>query len=197
MEPLHLIATAICAYALGSVPFGLILARAFGLGDIREIGSGNIGATNVLRSGNKPAAALTLALDAGKGAAAVLAARALAGETAASVAGIFAFLGHLYPAQLGFRGGKGVATYLGALLALSLPAGMVACATWLATAAVFRFSSLAALAAILLAPVFVGIFLHWIGAAVMAAMSALTILKHRANIKRLRAGTEPKIGAGN
>lgn len=197
MEPLHLIATAICAYALGSVPFGLILARAFGLGDIREIGSGNIGATNVLRSGNKPAAALTLALDAGKGAAAVLAARALAGETAASVAGIFAFLGHLYPAQLGFRGGKGVATYLGALLALSLPAGMVACATWLATAAVFRFSSLAALAAVLLAPVFVGIFLHWIGAVVMAAMSALTILKHRANIKRLRAGTEPKIGAGN
>lgn len=197
MEPLHLIATAICAYALGSVPFGLILARAFGLGDIREIGSGNIGATNVLRSGNKPAAALTLALDAGKGAAAVLAARALAGESAASVAGIFAFLGHLYPAQLGFRGGKGVATYLGALLALSLPAGMVACATWLATAAVFRFSSLAALVAVLLAPVFVGIFLHWIGAAVMAAMSALTILKHRANIKRLRAGTEPKIGAGN
>ena len=197
MEPLHLIATAICAYALGSVPFGLILARAFGLGDIREIGSGNICATNVLRSGNKPAAALTLALDAGKGAAAVLAARALAGETAASVAGIFAFLGHLYPAQLGFRGGKGVATYLGALLALSLPAGMVACVTWLATATVFRFSSLAALAAILLAPVFVGIFLHWIGAAVMAAMSALTILKHRANIKRLRAGTEPKIGAGN
>lgn len=197
MEPLHLIATAICAYALGSVPFGLLLARAFGLGDIREIGSGNIGATNVLRSGNKPAAALTLALDAGKGAAAVLAARALAGETAASVAGIFSFLGHLYPAQLGFRGGKGVATYLGALLALSLPAGMVACATWLATAAVFRFSSLAALAAVLLAPVFVGIFLHWIGAAVMAAMSALTILKHRANIKRLRAGTEPKIGAGN
>lgn len=197
MEPLHLIATAICAYALGSVPFGLLLARAFGLGDIREIGSGNIGATNVLRSGNKPAAALTLALDAGKGAAAVLAAWTLGGETAASVAGIFAFLGHLYPAQLGFRGGKGVATYLGALLALSLPAGMVACATWLATAAVFRFSSLAALAAVLLAPVFVGIFLHWTGAAVMAAMSALTILKHRANIKRLRAGTEPKIGAGN
>lgn len=197
MEPLHLIVTAICAYALGSVPFGLILARAFGLGDIREIGSGNIGATNVLRSGSKPAAALTLALDAGKGAAAVLAARALAGETAASVAGLFAFLGHLYPAQLGFRGGKGVATYLGALLALSLPAGMAACATWLATAAVFRFSSLAALAAALLAPVFVDIFLHWVGAAVMAAMSALTILKHRANIKRLRAGTEPKIGARN
>lgn len=192
-----MIAAGLFAYALGSVPFGLILAKAFGLGDIREIGSGNIGATNVLRAGNKPAAALTLALDAGKGAAAVLTARALVGESAASLAGLFAFLGHLYPAHIGFRGGKGVATYLGALLALSLPAGMVACATWLATAAVFRFSSLAALAAILLAPVFAGIFLHWIGAAVMAAMSALTILKHRENIKRLRAGTEPKIGAGN
>ena len=197
MDTLHLIATALIAYALGSVPFGLILARAFGLGDIRKIGSGNIGATNVLRSGNKLAAALTLALDAGKGVAAVLAARALSGETAAGIACLFVFLGHLYPTQLGFKGGKGVATYLGALSALSFPAGMIACATWLATAAVFRFSSLAALASVVIAPVFVGILLDWIEAAIAAAMTVLTIHKHRANIVRLRDGTEPKIGAEN
>ncbi|MFN3147701.1 MAG: glycerol-3-phosphate 1-O-acyltransferase PlsY [Paracoccaceae bacterium] len=195
MDPITLIPTALLAYLLGSVPFGLVMARVFGLGDIRKIGSGNIGATNVLRTGNKPAAALTLIGDAGKGAAAVLIAREVAGESAAGIAGLFAMLGHCQSVFLGFRGGKGVATFLGTLLALSFPVGLAACATWAAVAAVFRISSLSAIVAALLAPVWALIFYHWHGAVLVALMTVLILVKHRENIARLRAGTEPKIGA--
>ena len=196
MDFLPTLLTAIAAYLLGSVPFGIVMARLFGLGDLRRIGSGNIGATNVLRTGNRPAAFLTLLGDAGKGAAAVLLARWLVGEGAAGIAGLFAMLGHLFPVYLGFKGGKGVATFLGTLLALSFPAGLAACATWLAVALVFRFSSLSALVAAALAPVYTAVLYHWHGAVVVAVMSALVIVKHRANIARLREGTEPRIGAG-
>ena len=195
MDPITLIPTALLAYLLGSVPFGLVMARVFGLGDIRKIGSGNIGATNVLRTGNKPAAALTLIGDAGKGAAAVLIARAVGGESAAGIAGLFAMLGHCQSVFLGFRGGKGVATFLGTLLALSFPLGAAACATWAAVAAVFRISSLSAIVAALLAPVWAVVFYHWHGAVLVALMTVLILVKHRENIARLRAGTEPRIGA--
>jgi glycerol-3-phosphate acyltransferase PlsY len=186
----------LAAYLVGSIPFGLLITRALGLGDLRGIGSGNIGATNVLRTGNRGAAAATLVLDAAKGAAAVLVARAIAGEAAALLAGFAAFLGHLYPVWLRFRGGKGVATFLGVLLALAWPVGLIACATWAATAAVTRISSLAALVAAATAPV----WLAWLGPPGSAfaglAMAALVFLRHRANVARLRAGTEPRIGAG-
>jgi len=188
------IITAIAAYILGSIPFGLVMAKLFGLGDIREIGSGNIGATNVLRTGNKPAAFLTLVLDAGKGAIAVLIARALFGEGAAGFAGLFAVLGHLFPLFLKFKGGKGVATFLGTLLALSFPAGLAACATWLMMAVFFRISSLSAIMAALLAPVFTFYFYHMHGAILVAVLSAVVIAKHHANIKRMLKGEEPKIG---
>ena len=147
------------------------MAKLFGLGDIRDIGSGNIGATNVLRTGNKPAAFLTLVLDAGKGAAVVLIARAVFGEGAAGFAGLFAVIGHLYPIFLRFKGGKGMATFLGTLLALSFPAGLAACATWLVFAAIFRISSLSAIGAAALAPVFTFYFYHIHGAILVAVMS--------------------------
>lgn len=186
---------AIAGYVLGSIPFGLVMAKLFGLGDIRQIGSGNIGATNVLRTGNKLAAFLTLVLDAGKGAIAVLIARALFGEGAAGFAGMFAVLGHLFPLFLRFKGGKGVATFLGTLLALSFPAGLAACATWLVMAAIFRISSLSAITAALLAPVYVYVFyLHIHGAYLVAVLSVIVIAKHHANIGRLLKGEEPKIG---
>lgn len=189
-----LLLTGIAAYLLGSVPFGLVIAHAFGLGDIRKVGSGNIGATNVLRTGNKLAALLTLLLDAGKGALAVLAARWMLGEDAAQIAGFGAFLGHCYPIYLGFRGGKGVATYLGTLLALAWPLGLLACATWLVTAAVTRISSLSALVAAALAPVW-ALVLGLPGLALaLVAMGALIFLRHRPNIRRLLAGQEPRIG---
>ncbi len=194
MEPVATLIVAVLAYLLGSVPFGIVMARVFGLGDLRQIGSGNIGATNVLRTGNRPAALLTLIGDAGKGAAAVVLARLWNGEGAAGVAALFAMLGHLYPVFLGFRGGKGVATFLGTLLALSFPAGIAACATWLATAAITRISSLSALVAAGLAPVYVVVFYHWHGAVVAGLMSVLVYLKHADNIRRLRAGAEPRIG---
>ena len=136
-----LILWAVIGYLLGSIPFGIVITRALGLGDLRKIGSGNIGATNVLRTGNKPAALATLLLDSGKGAIAVLLARALAGQDAALIAGAAAFLGHLYPVWLGFRGGKGVATFLGTLLALAWPVGLAACATWAVAAAIGRRQS--------------------------------------------------------
>ena len=186
--------TAICAYLLGSVPFGIVAARIFGLGNLREIGSGNIGATNVLRTGNKLAAFFTLVGDAGKGALAVVLARGLVGEDAAGVAALFALAGHLWPVFLGFRGGKGVATYLGTLLVLSFPVGALACLTWLVVAAIFRYSSLSAIVAAGLAPIYTLIFYHWHGTIVVAIMSALVIFKHRSNIQRLTAGEEPKIG---
>ncbi|MEL7115127.1 MAG: glycerol-3-phosphate 1-O-acyltransferase PlsY [Pseudomonadota bacterium] len=186
--------TAVLAYLLGSVPFGIVMARLFGLGDLREIGSGNIGATNVLRTGNKLAAALTLIGDAGKGALAVLIARFWFGEAEAGLAGLCALLGHLFPIFLGFKGGKGVATFLGTLLVLSFPVGALACSTWLAAAAAFRYSSLSALAAAALAPFYALSFYHWHGAVVVALMSVLVYIKHAGNIRRLLAGTEPKIG---
>jgi len=182
------------AYLIGSIPFGLVVTRLFGLGDIRQIGSGNIGTTNVLRTGNKLAAFLTLILDAGKGAVAVLTARAIFGEDSAGLAGLFAMIGHLYPVFLKFRGGKGVATFLGTLLALSWPVGIAACAVWLVTALVTRYSSLSALVASALAPVFTYFLYHQHGAILVLFLAALIFYKHAANIGRLMASTEPKIG---
>ncbi|MGA0715434.1 MAG: glycerol-3-phosphate 1-O-acyltransferase PlsY [Gemmobacter sp.] len=194
-SPVLFALVAIAGYLMGSVPFGILMARAFGLGDLRKVGSGNIGATNVLRTGNRTAAALTLGLDAAKGAAAVLIARAAGlAEDAAALAGLAAFLGHLFPVWIGFRGGKGVATFLGTLLALAPLAGVAACATWLVTAAVFRISSLAALVAAALAPLYM-LALGEGGALAAALMAALVYVRHGANIARLRAGTEPRIGA--
>jgi len=191
---MSMLIAAVAGYILGSIPFGLVMAKLFGLGDIRQIGSGNIGATNVLRTGNKLAAFLTLVLDAGKGAIAVLIARAVFGEGAAGVAGLFAVLGHLFPLFLRFKGGKGVATFLGTLLALSFPAGLAVCATWLIMAVIFRISSLSAIMAALLAPVFTFYFYHMHGAALVAVLSLVVIAKHHANIGRLLKGKEPKIG---
>jgi glycerol-3-phosphate acyltransferase PlsY len=182
------------AYLLGSVPFGIVMARLFGLGDLRKIGSGNIGATNVLRTGNKTAAALTLILDAAKGGIAVLIAREALGTDAAQVAGFAAFLGHCFPVFLGFHGGKGVATFLGTLLALAWPVGLAACATWAAVAALSRISSLSALVAAALSPVWALVLGHAEAAALMVALALLIGLRHEANIRRLLAGTEPRIG---
>ena len=185
---------AVAGYLLGSVPFGLVMARAFGLGDIRQIGSGNIGATNVLRTGNKLAAFLTLILDAGKGGIAVLAARSLFGEDAAQLAGFAAFLGHCFPVFLGFRGGKGVATFLGTLLALFWPAGLAACLTWAVVAGLFRISSLSALVAAASAPIWIAVLGLPQAILVSVLLAVLIFIRHRANITRLLAGEEPKIG---
>ncbi len=181
-------------YLLGSIPFGVLLTRALGLGDVRAIGSGNIGATNVLRTGSKGAALATLLLDGGKGAAAVLLARALAGEDAAQLAGAAAFLGHCFQVWLGFKGGKGVATFLGTLLAVAWPLGLAACATWAATAALTRISSLSALVAAILAPLWAPLLGRADAVLLTVALAALILVRHRANIARILAGTEPKIG---
>ncbi|MBF0094880.1 MAG: glycerol-3-phosphate 1-O-acyltransferase PlsY [Alphaproteobacteria bacterium] len=186
---------ALGGYLLGSVPFGLVLARLGGLGDIRAIGSGNIGATNVLRTGRKDLAAATLILDSGKGAAAALIAMALAGHQAALAAGLLAVVGHNFPVWLRFRGGKGVATTLGVLLATAWPVGVLACLTWAATAAVFRMSSLAALMALGLAPVFAWFLATPGHVVVFALLAGLGFARHHANIRRLLAGEEPRIGA--
>ena len=189
-----MIVIAICAYLLGSVPFGIVMARVFGLGDLRAIGSGNIGATNVLRTGNKLAAFLTLIGDAGKGAFAVILARLLVGEEAAPLAGLCAVLGHMFPIFLGFKGGKAVATFLGTMLVLSFPVGVAACATWLLVAAALRYSSLAGLLSAAMAPIYALFFYDLRGALFIAVMAALIWFKHRGNIARLRARTEPRIG---
>jgi len=190
-------------YLLGSIPFGLLITRKAGTADIRAIGSGNIGATNVLRTGRKDLAALTLLGDALKGTFAVLAAGWLAtrlgvGYTAhgaALAAGLGAFLGHIFPVWLGFRGGKGVATFLGVVLALS-PLGFLAfAATWLGVAALFRYSSLAALTASVVTVIAVALLGDTSAAAILAVMAALLWIKHHENIRRLLAGTEGKIGA--
>ena len=181
-------------YVLGSVPFGVLMARLFGLGDLRKVGSGNIGATNVLRTGNRAAAGLTLALDAAKGAVAVILAGRLIGPDAAQAAGLAAFLGHLFPVFLGFAGGKGVATFLGVALALSFPVGAAACATWAAVAGYFRYSSGAALAAAALGPLWAWAWDAPALIGVLAAMALLIFWTHRGNIGRLLSGTEPKIG---
>ena len=188
-------------YLLGSIPFGFLLTKAAGLGDVREIGSGNIGATNVLRTGHKGLAALTLLLDALKGTAAVLIASRLGGVYAGMsidaelLAGLGAFLGHLFPVWLGFKGGKGVATYIGVLLGIAWQGALIFCAAWLAIAVVTRYSSLSALAAGVLAPLAL-YAMDDIPAALLAAiLTALLLWKHRANINRLIEGREPKIGA--
>lgn len=181
-------------YLLGSVPFGMVMARVMGLGNLRDIGSGNIGATNVLRTGNKKAAFLTLVFDAGKGAVAVLIARAVGGEGAAQLAGLAAFLGHLFPVWLGFKGGKGVATYLGLLLALSFPVGLAACASWLVAAVLLRISSASALASALVTPFWALMLGYGQGIVLIVLLGALIFWGHRANISRILAGTEPKIG---
>ena len=181
---------------LGSVPFGLLLTRAAGLGDIRKVGSGNIGATNVLRTGRRDLAAATLVLDAGKGAAAVLVAASLWGPVAGAVAGVAAVVGHLFTPWLGFQGGKGVATGLGTLLALAFPAGLAACGLWLAIAKLTRISSAAALVAFALAPLLAWAFGGALAGIAMLAITALVVWRHEGNIRRLVAGTEPRIGEG-
>lgn len=186
---------ALIGYLLGSIPFGVLITRSLGLGNLREIGSGNIGATNVLRTGNKKAAAATLVLDGGKGALAVLLARAFVTEDAVQIAALAAFVGHCFPIWLGFRGGKGVATFLGILLALWWPLGLTACATWLLVAAVFRYSSLAALMAAGLAPVWAILMGYGVAGLLCVALALLIYLRHSANIARLRAGTESRIGS--
>ena len=188
-----MIAAAVLGYLLGSIPFGLLLTRMAGLGDIRDIGSGNIGATNVLRTGNKGLALATLLLDAGKGAAAVLIARAVSDDLAV-IAGACAFLGHLFPVWLKFKGGKGVATALGTWIALAWPVGLLACATWLIVALIFRYSSLSALLAVALAPVYA----IWLGSPAQIwfgiGVAILVWIRHHENIRRLLKGEEPKIG---
>ena len=186
--------TALAGYLLGSVPFGLVWAKVFGLGDIRDIGSGNIGATNVLRTGNRLAALLTLLGDAGKGAAAVLVARAALGEDAAQVAGLAAYLGHLYPVYIGFKGGKGVATWLGTLAALAWPVGIAAAVTWLAVAGIFRISSVAGLTAAALGPVWALVLGRPEAVLIAILLGALIFVRHQENIERLVRGEEPKIG---
>jgi len=185
----------VLGYLLGSIPFGLLLTRAIGV-DIRAIGSGNIGATNVLRTGNKPLAVATLLLDAGKGAAAVLIARYLWGDAAAMVAGLAAFAGHILPVWLGFKGGKGVATYIGVVLALNWMVGLIFCAVWLVIAFARRFSSLAALTAAATAPLFAYVVdnQNLMLAAACGLMSVILTLTHRQNIIRLWNNTEPRIG---
>jgi glycerol-3-phosphate acyltransferase PlsY len=182
------------SYLLGSVPFGMILARIMGLGNLREIGSGNIGATNVLRTGNKLAAFLTLLFDAGKGGVAVLVAGALFGGTAAQIAALCAFLGHLFPVWLKFRGGKGVATFLGIVLALNFWAGFAACMTWLAAALVTRISSMGALAASLSAPLWLYVFGLPQAIFLTLLLAILVWIRHHENIKRILNGQESKIG---
>ncbi len=203
-----LYAGALIAYLIGSIPFGLTLARFAGFGDIRRIGSGNIGTINVLRTGHRPLAALTLLLDAGKGAVAVLIAQGY-GPDMAWYAGLAVVLGHMYPVWLLFRGGKGVATALGTLLAVAWPVGLLCCATWLLMLALFRFASLASLAAAAAAPVYAYLLAEpwrtelpyylvvepqyiWLA----LVLAVLVAVRHHANIRRLFKGVEPKIDLG-
>ena len=181
-------------YLLGSIPFGLVLVRLAGLGDIRAIGSGNIGATNVLRTGHKGLALATLLLDGGKGAIAVLIARLVLGDDLVPVAGMAAIIGHNFPIWLGFKGGKGVATTLGTLTAAIWPVGVACCVTWLITAAIFRISSLSALVALALSPLYAFYFGGPGLAAMAGGMAVLGFVRHQANIKRMLKGEEPRIG---
>ena len=189
-----LILWAIVGYGLGSIPFGMVLARLMGLGNLRNIGSGSIGATNVLRTGSKTAAALTLLLDGGKGIFAVVLAQMTAGEAAAQIAALFAMLGHCYPVWLRFRGGKGVATLFGVVFALYWPLGVACCAAWLVVAAVRRISSLSALVAVASSLVWCVVYARPDLIALCLTFTALVFWRHRENIARLLAGTEPKIG---
>lgn len=187
------LASAFLGYLLGSVPFGLVLTKFAGLGDIRHIGSGNIGATNVLRTGHKGLAALTLVLDGGKGTIAVLGAGYF-GQDMAVLAGGGAFLGHCFPLWLRFRGGKGVATFFGVMLGLAFPAGALACLTWLAVTAILRFSSVSAIVAAALTPLYVWWLADFQRMELAIALAVILILRHRQNIVRLFKGEESKIG---
>jgi len=195
-----LLAVAVLGYLLGSIPFGLLLTRLAGLGDIRDIGSGNIGATNALRTGNRWVAAGTLIGDAGKGAAAVLLAARLGAITGtdigwmSSIAALAAFLGHLYPVWLGFKGGKGVSTFIGVLLALHWPVGLLFCATWALVAVISRYSSLSALVGAVLTPVYLAWLDQWHLVLLGLLLAALIFIAHRDNIRRLLSGTESRIG---
>lgn len=191
---LALILWAAIGYGLGSIPFGMVLARVMGLGNLRDIGSGNIGATNVLRTGNKLAAALTLVLDGAKGAVAVLLARQFAGPDAMQIAALAAFIGHCYPIWLGFRGGKGMATFLGVWLALAWPVGLACCATWLAAAAVSRMSSVGSLTAAAFSTAWALVFGYGTTLLLGIALTLMMYWRHRENISRIKAGTESKIG---
>lgn len=195
LSPQTALAAAAIGYLLGSIPFGLVLTRMAGLGDVRSIGSGNIGATNVLRTGNKGLAGATFLLDALKGTAAVLVAAHFFGEDAGILAGFAAFLGHIFPVWIGFKGGKGVATYLGILLGLAPFMALIFAIVWLVIAFTTRYSSLSALVATLVIPVALWILGADKIAAAMAVMTVISWYKHRANIARLTAGTESKIGA--
>src|SRR5438105_10435385 len=186
---------ALIGYLLGSIPFGLVLTRMAGTADLRSICSGNIGATNVLRTGRKGLAAATLICDMLKGTLAVVIAGYFGGPNAAMLAGLGAFLGHLFPVWLKFRGGKGVAVYIGVLLGLFWPAALVFCVLWLATAYTSRYSSLSALVASFITPLFLWWFGHPALASLCAVLTMLLFYMHRENIKRLQAGTEGRIGA--
>lgn len=188
-----LVLVAVGAYLLGSIPFGVVVSRLFRLPDPRTIGSQNIGATNVLRSGSKPAALATVLLDGAKGLVAVIVARNLFAEDAGQVAALFSFLGHLFPVWLGFKGGKGVATLLGTLIGLSPVIGLIALASWLFTYFVFRYSSLSAIMSALVTPAVALILGFGQAFVVMIIMAALLIWRHKENIMRLRDGTEPMV----
>jgi glycerol-3-phosphate acyltransferase PlsY len=181
-------------YLFGSIPFGLVLTKLAGTEDLRSIGSGNIGATNVLRTGRKGLAAGTLIGDALKGTVAVVIAGYFGGPNAAMLAGLGAFLGHLFPVWLGFKGGKGVAVYIGVLIGLFWPAAVVFCVLWLATAATSRYSSLSSLVASFVTPIFLWWFGHPALASLFAVLTMLLFYVHRENIRRLQAGTEGRIG---
>jgi len=195
MTIMTLIFAALAGYLFGAIPFGIVMAKVFGLGDLRAIGSGNIGATNVLRTGNKLAAFLTLILDAGKAGIAVLLAGALFGELAGLVAGLATFVGHCYPVWLGFKGGKGVATFFGLIFAACWPVGLAAGATWLVVAVLSRYSSLSALIASALAPVYAAALGGTLMVPFLIILALLIFWRHTENIQRLLKGIEGKIGS--
>ena len=193
-SPMILLVWIVTGYLLGSIPFGLVVAHLFGLGDLRQIGSGNIGATNVLRTGSKFGASLTLIADAGKAGITVLLARSIAGEDAAQLAGFAAFFGHCYPIWLKFKGGKGVSTFFGLLFALAWPIGLISGATWILIAGIFRYSSFAAIATVILTPLFMIIFSQQVLVALSIGLMTLILWRHKENIIRLLKSQETKIG---
>lgn len=196
--PVLLMIVGLLSYVLGSIPFGLLIARVMGLGDLRKLGSGNIGATNVLRTGSKLGAFLTLLLDAGKAGIAVLIARYVTvSDPAEILAGVMAFIGHCYPVWLRFQGGKGIATFFGLLFALSLPLGLISGATWLLVARVTRYSSLAALVTAVTAPGYALLIGSKLLSGALLGLAVLIFLRHKDNIARLRQGRETQIGGGD
>ena len=194
LSALEMIVSLVAGYLCGTIPFGLILTKSAGLGDIRTIGSGNIGATNVLRTGNKQVAALTLILDALKGTIPALLMGWLCGPQAAILAGLAAFFGHLFPMWLGFKGGKGVATTIGVLFGLFWPLGLIFAAVWIAMALIFRISSLSALTASLVSPLAAYFLSHGELSLPAAIMAIMVFITHRSNIARILKGEEPRLG---